>query len=151
LIQRCACVGLCVTFDGSKMRSSSTKSNYHHQMNRRPIGSSVGTSCEGVWALSCSLLANFAPSDEPTPSRLLTIGSSGAEEISPSSQTRAQLLRRVVISGRRTIRWLTSLRNSVAPTVRPTPLFLYRRFIRRYTKAWVLPFITVWHRLSLKP
>jgi hypothetical protein len=54
-------------------------------MNRRPVGSSVGSSGEGVWALSCSLLENFTPSDEPTPSRLYTIGSSGAKEIFLSS------------------------------------------------------------------
>jgi hypothetical protein len=125
------------------MRSSSTKSNCHRRMNRRPVGSSVGTSGEGVWALSCSLLANFAPSDEPAPSRLLTIGSSGAEEICLSSQTRAQLLRHVKSIGRRTIRWLVSLRSSVAPTVRPTHVFLHRRFIRRYTDALVPPVISL--------
>jgi hypothetical protein len=129
------------------MRNSSTKSNCHRRMNRRPVGSGVGTSGEGVWALSCLLLANFAPSDEPTPSRLLTIGSSGAEEICPSSQTRAQLLRRVVISGRRTIRRPLSPKRRSAPTVRPTLVFLHRRFIRRYTKAWVPPVITVRRRL----
>jgi hypothetical protein len=143
LIQRCACVGLCVAFDGSKMRNSSTKSNCHHRMNRHPVGSSVETSGEGVWALSCSLLANFAPSDEPTPSRLLTIGSSGAEEIFLSSQTRAQLLQRVKSIGRRTIRWLVSPKSRSAPTVRPTLLFFNRRFIRRYTGVWVLPVISV--------
>jgi hypothetical protein len=114
---------LCVTLDGSKMRNSSTKSNCHHRRNRRPVGSSVGTSGEGVWALSCSLLENFAPSDEPTPSRLLTIGSSGAEDICLSSQTRAQLLRRVIKIGRRTIQCLVSHWRSVAPMVRPTLLF----------------------------
>jgi hypothetical protein len=36
-------------------------------MNRRPVGSGVGTSGEGVWALSCLLLEIFAPPDEPTP------------------------------------------------------------------------------------
>jgi hypothetical protein len=61
-------------------------------MNRQPVGSSVGTSGDGVWALSCSLLENFVLSDELTPSRLLTIGSSDAEEIVSSSQTCAQLL-----------------------------------------------------------
>jgi hypothetical protein len=111
-------------------------------MNRRPVGSSVETSGEGVWALSCSLLANFAPSGEPTPSRLLTISSSGAEEICLSSQTHAQLLRRVKNIGRRTIRWLVSLRSSVAPTVRPTLVFLHSRFIRRYTNALVPPVIS---------
>jgi hypothetical protein len=35
-----------------------------------------------------------------------------------------------------------------APTVRLTLLFFDRRFIRRYTKAWVLPVITVRRRLS---
>jgi hypothetical protein len=125
------------------MRNSSTKSNCHCRKNRRPVGSSVGTSGEGVWALSCSLVANFAPSDEPTPSRLLTIGSSGAEEIFLSSQTRAQLLRRVKSIGRRTIRWLVSPRSRSAPTVRPTILFFNCRFIRRYTGAWVLPVISV--------
>jgi hypothetical protein len=112
-------------------------------MNRRPVGSSGGTSGEGFWALSCSLLANFAPSDEPTPSCLLTIGSSGAEEICLSSQTRTQLLRRVKSIGRRTIRWLVSLKSRSAPTVRPTLLFFNRQFIRRYTGAWVLPVISV--------
>jgi hypothetical protein len=112
-------------------------------MNRRPIGSSVGSSGEGVWALSCSLLENFTPSDEPTPSRLYTIGSSGAEEIFLSSQTHVQLLRRVIKIGRRTIRCLVSPRSSVAPTVRPTLLFFHRRFIRCYTGAWVLPVISV--------
>jgi hypothetical protein len=125
------------------MKNSSTKSNCHRRMNRRPVGSSVGTSGEGVWALSCSLLANFAPSDEPTPSRLLTIGSSGAEEICPSSQTRAQLLRRVIKIGRRTIRCLVSHGSSVAPTVRPTLQFFDRQFIRRCSEAWVLPVIFV--------
>jgi hypothetical protein len=38
-------------------------------MNRCPVGSSVGSSGEGVWALSCSLLENFTPSDESTPLR----------------------------------------------------------------------------------
>jgi hypothetical protein len=38
-------------------------------MNRRHIGSSVGKSGEGVWALSFSLFENFTPSDESTPSR----------------------------------------------------------------------------------
>jgi hypothetical protein len=108
---------------------------------RRPVGSSVETSGEGVWALSCSLLANFAPSGEPTPSRLLTIDSSGAEEICLSSQTRAQLLRRVKNIGRWTLRWLVSLRSSVAPTVRPMLVFLHSRFIRRYTDALVPPVI----------
>jgi hypothetical protein len=36
-------------------------------MNRRPVGSSVGSSGERVCALSCSLLEYFLPSDEPTP------------------------------------------------------------------------------------
>jgi hypothetical protein len=58
-------------------------------MNQRHIGCSVGSSSEGVWALSCSLLENFTPLDEPTPSRLYTIGSSGAEGIFLSSQIRA--------------------------------------------------------------
>jgi hypothetical protein len=40
-------------------------------------------------------------------------------------------------------------RSSVAPTVRPTPVIFYRRFIRRYTKAWVLPVIMIRRRLSL--
>jgi hypothetical protein len=142
LIQRCACVGLCVTFDGSKMRNSSTKSNCHCWMNRRPVGSVVGTSGEGVWALSCLLLEIFTPS-ETDASRLLTIGSSGAEDFFPSSQTRAQLLRRVVILGRRTIRWLLSPRSISAPTIRPTLVFLHRRIIRRYTDALVPPVITV--------
>jgi hypothetical protein len=112
-------------------------------MNRRHIGSSVGSSGEGVWALSCSLFENFTPSDEPTPKRLYTIGSSGAEEIFSFPQTHVQLLRRVIFSGHRTIRWWVSPGSSVAPTVRPTPIFFYRRFIRHYTKAWVLPVITV--------
>jgi hypothetical protein len=51
------------------MRSSSTKSNCHRRMNRRPVGSSVGSSGEGVYALSSSLLENFLPSDEPMPKR----------------------------------------------------------------------------------
>jgi hypothetical protein len=67
LIQECACVGLCVTFDRSKMRRSSTKSNCHRRMNRCPVRSSVGSSGEGVCALSSSLLENFLPSVEPTP------------------------------------------------------------------------------------
>jgi hypothetical protein len=41
----------------------------------------------------------------------------------PSSQTRAQLLRRIIKIGRRTIRCLVSHWSSVAPTVRPMPLF----------------------------
>jgi hypothetical protein len=131
------------------MRNSSTKSNCHCRMNQRPVGSGVGTSGEGVWALSCLLLANFAPSDEPTPSRLLTIGSSSAEEICPFSQTRAQLLRRVEISGRRAIRCPLSPKSRSALTVRPTLIFFDRRFIRRYTKAWVPPVITVWRRFLL--
>jgi hypothetical protein len=45
------------------------KSKCHRWMNRRPIGSSVKSSGEGVYALSCSLLENFLPSDELTPSR----------------------------------------------------------------------------------
>jgi hypothetical protein len=73
----------------------------------------------------------------------LTIGSSGAEGICPSSQTHAQLLRRVVILGRRTIRWLLSPRSISAPTVRPTLVFLHRRFIRRNTDTLVPPVITV--------
>jgi hypothetical protein len=40
-------------------------------MNRHPVGSSVGSSGEGVWALSFSLLANFTLSDEPAPSHLI--------------------------------------------------------------------------------
>jgi hypothetical protein len=139
----CLCWLVCVTFDGSKMRNSSTKSNCHRRMNRHPVGSSVGTSSEGVWALSCSLLENFAPSDEPTPSRLLTIGSSDAEEIFSSSQTCAQLLRRVVISGCRTIRCPLSPKSRSAPTVRLSLVFLHRRFIRRYTDVLVPPVITV--------
>jgi hypothetical protein len=75
------------------------------------------TSDEGVWALSCSLLENFTPLDEPTPSRLYTIGSSGAEEIFLSSQTRAQLLRHVIKTGRQTIRCLVLPQSSVAPTL----------------------------------
>jgi hypothetical protein len=67
LIQGCACVGLCVTFDRSKMRCSSTKSNCHRRMSRRPVGSSVGSSSEGVCALSSSLLENFLPLDGLTP------------------------------------------------------------------------------------
>jgi hypothetical protein len=78
----------------------------------------------------------------------LTIGSSGAEAFCPSSQTRAQLLRHVVILGRRTIRWLLSPRSISAPTVRPTLVFLHRRFIRRYTDALVPPVITVRRRFS---
>jgi hypothetical protein len=73
----------------------------------------------------------------------LTIGSSGAEGFCPSSQTHAQLLRRVVISGRRTIRWLLSPRSISAPTVRPMLVFLHRQFIRRFTDALVPPVITV--------
>jgi hypothetical protein len=111
-------------------------------MNRRPIGSSVGSSSEGVWVLSCSLFENFTISDEPTPKRLYTIGSSGAEEIFSFPQTRAQLLQRVIESGRRIIQCPISPRSSVAPTVRPTPLTFHRRFIRRYSEAWVLPVIT---------
>jgi hypothetical protein len=65
LIQECACVGLCVTFDGSKMRNSSTKSNCRRRMNRCLVGSGVGSSGEGVCALSSSLLANFLLTDEP--------------------------------------------------------------------------------------
>jgi hypothetical protein len=80
--------------------------------------------------------------------RLLTIGSSGAEDFCPSSQTRAQLLRRVVILGHRTIRWLLSPRSISAPTVRPTLVFLHRWFIRRYTDALVPPVITVRRRFS---
>jgi exopolyphosphatase/pppGpp-phosphohydrolase len=38
-------------------------------MNRCLVGSGVGSSGEGVCALSSSLLANFLPSDEPTLSR----------------------------------------------------------------------------------
>jgi hypothetical protein len=72
-------------------------------MNRRHIGSSVGSSGEGVWALSCSLFENFTPSDELTPKHLYAIGSSGAEEIFSFPQTRVQLLRRVIKSGRRII------------------------------------------------
>jgi hypothetical protein len=79
----------------------------------------------------------------------LTIGSFGAEEICPSSQTCAQLLRRVIKVGRRTIRCLVSHRSSVAPTVRPTLIFFDRRFIRRYTKAWVPPVIKVRRRFLL--
>jgi hypothetical protein len=48
------------------MRYSSTKSNCHHQMNRCLVGSGVGSSGEGVYALCLSLLAIFLPSDEPT-------------------------------------------------------------------------------------
>jgi hypothetical protein len=54
-------------------------------------------------------------------------------------------------SGRRIIRCPISPRSSVAPTVRPTPVFFNRRFIRRYTKAWVLPVITVRRRISPNP
>jgi hypothetical protein len=67
LIQGCACVGLCVTFNGSKMRNSSTK--IEMSPSDEPTPSSVGSSSEGVCALSCSLLENFLPSDEPTPTR----------------------------------------------------------------------------------
>jgi hypothetical protein len=66
LIQECACVGLCVTFVGSKKRYSSTKSNCHRRMNRCLVGSGVGSSGEGVCAFSSSLLEIFLPSDEPT-------------------------------------------------------------------------------------
>jgi hypothetical protein len=38
-------------------------------MNRRPVGSSIGSSGEGVCALSSSLLEKFQLSYEPTPSR----------------------------------------------------------------------------------
>jgi hypothetical protein len=38
---------------------------------------------------------------------------------------------------------LVSPRSRCAPTVRPTLLFFNRRFIRRYTGAWVLPVISV--------
>jgi hypothetical protein len=38
-------------------------------MNRRPVGSSVGSSGEGVYALRSSLLENLLPLDEPTPTR----------------------------------------------------------------------------------
>jgi hypothetical protein len=120
-------------------------------MNRRHIGSSVGSSGEGVRALSCSLFENFTPSDEPTPKHLYTVGSSSAEEIFPSSQIRAQLLRRVLKIGRRTIRCPISPRSSVALMVRPTLLVFYRRFIRRSTEAWVLLVISVGGRFELKP
>jgi hypothetical protein len=120
-------------------------------MNRRSVGSSVGSSGEGVWVLSCSLLENFTPSDEPTPSRLYTIGSSGVEEIFLSSQTRAQLLRRVIKIGRQTIRCVVSPRSSVAPMIRPTLLFFHRRFIRRSTEAWVLLVISVGGRFDSNP
>jgi hypothetical protein len=118
-------------------------------MNRRHIGSSIGSSGEGVWALSCSLFENFTPSDEPTPKHLYTIGSSGAEEIFSFPQTRAQLLRRVIKSGRLIIRCPTLPRSSVAPTVRPTPPNFHRRFIRCYIEAWVLSVITVGGRIFL--
>jgi hypothetical protein len=72
-----------------------------------------------------------------------TIGSFGAEEIFKFSQTRAQLLRLVVKSGRRTIRCPLSPRSRSAPTVRPTLVFLHRRFIRHYTDALVPTVITV--------
>jgi hypothetical protein len=72
-------------------------------MNRRHIDSSVGSSGEGVSALSCFLFENFTPSDEPTPKRLYTIGLSSAEEIFTFPQTRAQLLRRILKSGCRII------------------------------------------------
>jgi hypothetical protein len=48
------------------MRNSSTKSNFHHRMNRCLVGSGVGSFGEGVCALSLSLLEFFTPSDEPT-------------------------------------------------------------------------------------
>jgi hypothetical protein len=73
-------------------------------------------------------------------------GSSGAEEKFIFSQTCAQLLRRVLKLGRRTMRCPLSPRSLVAPTVRPTLVFLSRRFIRSYTKVWVLPIITVGSR-----
>jgi hypothetical protein len=38
-------------------------------MNRCLVGSGVGSSGEGVCALSSSLLENFLPSDEPTLTR----------------------------------------------------------------------------------
>jgi hypothetical protein len=61
-------------------------------MKRHPVGSSVGSSGEGVCALSCSVLEIFLPSDEATPTCFHTIGSSGAEGILKFSQTRTQLL-----------------------------------------------------------
>jgi hypothetical protein len=112
-------------------------------MNRRPVGSSVRSSGEGVCVLSCSLLENFLPSDEPTPMHFYTIGSSGAEGILKNSQTHAQLLRRVIFPGRQTIRWWVSPRSRVAPTVRPALSYFHRRFIRRYSEAWFPSVITV--------
>jgi hypothetical protein len=85
------------------MRNSLTKIELSPSDEPRHIGSSVGSSGEGVWALSCSLFENFTPLDEPTPKRLYTIGSSGTEEIFLSSQIHAQLLRLVLKIGCRTI------------------------------------------------
>jgi hypothetical protein len=51
------------------MRSSSTKLNCHRRMNRCLVGSSVGSSGEGVCALSSSLLEKFLSSDELTLTR----------------------------------------------------------------------------------
>jgi hypothetical protein len=67
-------------------------------MNRCSLGSSVGSFGEGVWALSCSLLENFTPSDEPTPSRFKT-------SVHPVLKKFSSFLRpeRIVKSDRRTI------------------------------------------------
>jgi hypothetical protein len=51
------------------MRNSSTKIEMSPSDEPTPVGSSIGSSGEGVRALSCSLLENFLPSDEPTPTR----------------------------------------------------------------------------------
>jgi hypothetical protein len=60
-------------------------------MNRCPVGSNVGSSGEGVCALSSSLLENF-PTVRTDAYAFYTNGSSGAEGIFKFSQTRAQLL-----------------------------------------------------------
>jgi hypothetical protein len=57
---------LCVTSFGSHMRLSSANRKTHCRMNHCHIGSSVGSSGEGVCALSSSLVEIFLPSYEPT-------------------------------------------------------------------------------------
>jgi hypothetical protein len=152
LIQECACVGLCVTFDRSKMRSSSTKSNCHRQMNRRPVGSSVGLSGEGVFALSSSLLENFLLSDEPTPTCFTPAVHLVLKEFSSFHRPARKSSDMFFFAGRRIIRWLVSPRSRTAPTVRPMLSIFYRRFIRRYSKAWVPSVITGGgHLLTPKP
>jgi hypothetical protein len=92
-------------------------------MNRRLVGSSVGSSGEGVYALSSSLLEKFLPSDEMTPSRFTPAVHPVLKDFSklhrPARNCSDALFLQVV----RSFDACLHPGAEIAPTVRPTLVF----------------------------